>query len=683
MTMATGSGTFPAFLRRVSADLPLRGELEDLLCLLSIACRAPFAAFAVAEKDGLAIVVARGDLPRSHRLVDFLCDLAIAGGDLLVVEDAILDTRIPAKQAREAEADLRFYAGVPVLDPAGKPAGALYVCDRVPRTLEPDQREALLRTSVRLSRRLQQAAEQVRTEGLQAERDSALQRLDLYQTVVSNMIEGVMVLQAPGTAILYANPRFEEMFGYGPGELAGRPASALNSPRADQSPDAAAADIIGRLRKSGRASGEILNVRKDGSDFWSHYQIAALEDPHFGELWICVQEDITERRLAEAVLKEAEARARQSQRMEAIGRLSAGIAHEFNNILTSVLGQSELSLVDLPADHPLRPRIEQIRDAAHRAGALSHQLLAFGGRQILQPRAVDVAATLRKLDSRLRSSAGPGIDVQLSLPRGEAWARVDPIQIENVFFNLLVCASERMPRGGRLILEVATHPGGGEVPKGPWIRISARDTGTAPDAEELARTFEPFADPAGPGHTGRLAHAVVYGFAMQSGGHALAALAGTGGLEISVFLPAAEPAKERPRTDSSLWRGTGSGTVLVVEDEAIVRGMVRQVLKTGGYSVLEAADGEEALRICAEPGRQVDLILTDIDMPGMSGIDLARRVQASCPGIPVLLMSGLGIHEEAISAQFAPRLPFIAKPFRPVELIRAVRELLEEKSPRP
>ncbi|MBI2919732.1 MAG: response regulator [Planctomycetes bacterium] len=674
----TGSGTYPAILRAIPSDPALRAEFQDLLSLLALACGVPMAGLSVMDGDRVSIVAAHGQALSTHTRTTSLCELFVGSEGLVVVPDVLADPRVSDCREFARESGVRLFAGVPVIDACGRPVGTLFVCDREPRDLDAARREALTRTASRVAARLGQRADERVAERLRLERDAVIRKLDLHQTVVSNMDGGVMVLRAGDERILYANPTFERMFGYGPGELEGRPAAILNSPRGADSPTTVAAGILEQLQRTGNARGELLTTRKDGTDFWSRYRITTLDRPGEGTLWITVQEDVSERHEAERALHEAEALLRQSQRMEAIGRLAGWVSHEFNNLLTTILGHSELALLELSPEDSLRQRLAEIRDASQRAAGLTHQLLAFSGRQILQPRSLDLVSVIRALDARLRHHAGPAVQVAVQSAAGRPWAKADPRQLENVLLNLVSAARERMPGGGRLVFSLATEIDSDRVPEARWAIITARDTGPTPDPDHLARVFEPFHGPPGSKISSGLSLAVVYGVVTQSGGQVSAAPVPGGGLEIRIALPASSPEEARLRPDTSRTNLRGTETILLVEDEDPVRGLVRQILAAHGYAVIEAASAVEALQLVESRGILIGLVLSDIVMPGKSGRELAEQLKREHPRIPVLLMSGYDSQGEGPPApEEAGTFPFIAKPFRPKDLARMVRGVLD------
>ncbi len=381
-------------------------------------------------------------------------------------------------------------------------------------------------------------------------------------------------------------------------------------------------------------------------------------------------EDLTARRYVDEQL-------RQAQRMEAVGKLAGGVAHDFNNILTAIHGYSELLLERLECPATMRREIEEIRKAAQRAGALTRQLLAFSRRQVLQPKVLDLNALLADLYHMLRRVIGEDIDLQTIPGPALRFVKADPGQIEQVILNLAVNARDAMPHGGRLTVETCNddldaayaglHPG---VQPGPYVKLAVSDDGSGMDEETRSRLFEPFfTTKAGQG-TG-LGLSIVYGVVQQSGGHLRVESQPGVGTTFEIYLPQAEAAAvEEPEPPAAEPAAGGSETILLVEDESPVRYVVRTILQRSGYSVLEAGDGGAALHLSqAHPG-PIHLLLTDVVMPGLSGPELFQRLDLQRPGMPVLYMSGY-------ADKTVPGDHFLQKPFTKEALVRKVREVLE------
>lgn len=391
-----------------------------------------------------------------------------------------------------------------------------------------------------------------------------------------------------------------------------------------------------------------------------------------------LQRDIAQRELTEAAL-------RQAQKMEAVGRLAGGVAHDFNNILSVILTYAELLLEDVPADSSLRPELEEIQRAGQRATELTRQLLSFSRHQVVQPRVLELSAVIRGMERLLRRLLGEDIELVLRLPVC-ANVHADPSQVEQIVMNLAVNARDAMPRGGVLTLELADveldsahaarHPG--SIP-GPHVVLTVRDDGVGMDAAVRERMFEPFFTTKEPGKGTGLGLSTVFGIVRQSGGHLEADSHPGDGATFRVYLPRTarapetEPAPGRPAPQP------GAETLLLVEDDEQVRAMMAAVLRRSGYRVLDARHGAEALSICERQAAPIALLVTDVVMPGMSGRELAERIQAVRPELRVLYISGYT--EDAI-VQHGVRdagIAFLHKPITPDALLRKVRQVLDAR----
>jgi two-component system, cell cycle sensor histidine kinase and response regulator CckA len=393
---------------------------------------------------------------------------------------------------------------------------------------------------------------------------------------------------------------------------------------------------------------------------------------------LAVVEDVTERHRLEGQL-------RQAQKMEAVGQLAGGIAHDFNNLLTAIVGYATLLERTLPADATAREEAQEIIGAARRAGNLTHQLLAFSRKQVLRPTVVDVNVVIRDIERILHRVIGEHITLRTSLDPGLAPVLADPSQLDQVIMNLAVNARDAMPGGGRIMIETANVPLDGELAQvhpearpGGYVLLAVSDTGTGLSPEAKAHLFEPFFTTKEVGKGTGLGLATVYGIVRQSGGFVGVDSEPGRGTRFRIYLPRAETPVSEPVTSpvAATTAARGAGTVLVVEDEAGVRHLARDVLRRCGYRVLEAADGSEALRLVEQEGR-IDLLLTDVVMPGMSGAELARKFRALRPEARVLYASGYA--DEALDSHGLPAqgVPYLQKPFEPDDLVRRVRELLE------
>ena len=390
--------------------------------------------------------------------------------------------------------------------------------------------------------------------------------------------------------------------------------------------------------------------------------------------------DVTERRRAEEQLAQA-------QRMEAVGRLAGGIAHDLNNMLTAIVGYSTFVEQGLAGDAAARADVREIRRAADRAAALTRSLLAFARREIIQPHALDLHSVIRDLERMLRPALGESIEVDVQLAPGRAIVFADRARLEQILLNLALNARDAMPGGGRLSIATSTvalgpdaavrHPGI-DINRGTYHRLTITDTGHGMDRETLTRIFEPFytTKPAGEG-TG-LGLSTVYGTVKQAGGFVWAYSEPGHGSTFSVYLPAttAQPRAERRPSGQLELAGGGSETILVVEDEPTVSALACRTLMAEGYQCLRAASAGEALGLLERAGR-VDLMLTDIVMPGGNGADLAEQAMALRPELQVLYSSGFTDDDVVRRGLMEPGRPFIQKPWSPRELLDRVRNLLD------
>ncbi|HTR78559.1 MAG TPA: ATP-binding protein, partial [Gemmatimonadaceae bacterium] len=396
-------------------------------------------------------------------------------------------------------------------------------------------------------------------------------------------------------------------------------------------------------------------------------------------------QDITERKRAEKELHDTEARLRQAQKMEAVGQLAGGLAHDFNNLLTVILSYSAMLLAAHTESDETTGSLREIKGAAERAAALTRQLLAFTRQQLLQPRLLDLNETVTNVDRMLRRLITENIEVRTVLSTALGFVKADPGQIEQVLINLAVNARDAMRDGGTLTIETnnveldGSYVHQGAVAKaGPYVMLAVTDTGTGIPPDIRERIFEPFFTTKAQGHGTGLGLSTVHGIVEQSGGHVWVYSEMGIGTTFKVYLPrvAHEDADaQRPAAAPATKRGTE--TVLLVEDDAAVRSVASRVLSRAGYTVIEAANGAEAIRLCDDPSRVLDLIVSDMVMPGISGPDLARELRARRPKAGILLMSGYTRDSVVRDGLLRNESFFIEKPFTPDALLRTVREILD------
>ena len=393
-----------------------------------------------------------------------------------------------------------------------------------------------------------------------------------------------------------------------------------------------------------------------------------------------IARDVTER-------KQLEEQLRQSQKMEAIGQLAGGVAHDFNNLLTAINGYSGLALQKIDDNHPLKGYLEEIKKAGDRAANLTRQLLAFGRKQILQPLAINLNDVITDMNKMLRRLIGEDVELYAKLDPELKKTKADPGQIEQVLVNLVVNARDAMPQGGKLTIETAaveldddyagTHVG---VVPGSYVMLAVSDTGTGMDEGTVARIFDPFFTTKEKGKGTGLGLSTVYGIVKQSGGSIWVYSEYGHGTTFKVYLPelAGSSQKSMAEAVEEPVKG-GSETILLVEDEDVVRGLARKILEGAGYRVLEASRGQEAVRLGLERSEPIDLLLTDVVMPETSGKEVADRLSEMRPGLKVLFMSGYTDQAIVHHGVLDSNVEFIQKPFTPGGLVKKVREVLDSE----
>jgi CheY-like chemotaxis protein len=373
-----------------------------------------------------------------------------------------------------------------------------------------------------------------------------------------------------------------------------------------------------------------------------------------------------------------------AQRMEAVGRLAGGVAHDFNNILTAIIGFSTLLTEQVKGNEAAMQSVQEVLSAASRASALTRQLLAFGRRQVLHPVEINLNDTLAGLVVTLRRLVGDGIDLQIICKQRLPTLWADQAQLQTALINLVVNARDAMPTGGRLTIETddvvlddeycAMHVG---VTPGPYVRLSVTDTGAGIPIEMQHQIFEPFftTKKAGPGED--LGLATVYGIVKQSGGNIWVYSETSIGTTFKVYLPVYTDDQRAPLTKSTPLQAESSAeTVLLVEDADVIRRLARQIIQRAGYQVIEAADAEKAMVVAGGHSGDIHLLLTDVIMPGASGVELAAQLKSVRPDLKVLYMSGYTDNAIVRNGLLSEEAKFLQKPFTPDELIRKVRHAL-------
>jgi signal transduction histidine kinase len=390
---------------------------------------------------------------------------------------------------------------------------------------------------------------------------------------------------------------------------------------------------------------------------------------------------------AEEERRRLEARLHQSQKLEVVGQLAGGVAHDFNNLLVVINSYVELALEKLMAEDPLRADLEEVQKAGARAAALTRQLLAFSRKQVLQPAVLAVNEVVANVEKMLRRLIGEDVDLQVELAPGAGNVRVDPAQLELVLMNLVVNARDAMPRGGTLRIATGRaevgpqQPPAGGPPAGPYVALAVADTGCGMDAAIAARAFEPFFTTKAPGKGTGLGLATVYGVVTQSGGQVQLESEVGEGTTVTILLPRVADDVPAVHARREAAPSGGSETILVVEDEESIRRVAERVLGRAGYRVLTAASADEALERWASAPSPVQLLLTDLVLPGMDGAQLAARLVARQPGLRVLYMSGYAGKSSLAPGCEVPWTCFLQKPFAARDLVARVRAALDRADP--
>jgi PAS domain S-box-containing protein len=504
---------------------------------------------------------------------------------------------------------------------------------------------------------------------------------DRFRAVTESANDAIVSVDGDGR-IVFWNHRATLVFGYTAQEALGRTFTMLIPERHLQHGDDLRRSLAdGEAQWIGKTV-EVVGRTCDGRETPLELSLSTWKGGQ-DVFYTGIIRDITDRKRAEQILHEREEQLRQSQKMEAIGRLAGGIAHDFNNLLTAILGYTDFLLQDVPG--PSKGDVEGIHRAGRSAAALTRQLLAFSRRQVLLPVVLDLNATIAGTEKLLRRLIGEDVELALTLEPSLPPVTADPGQIEQVVLNLAVNARDAMPDGGRLTIATSagaigadTMRDGMPVKAGPYVVITVTDTGCGMSDEVRSRIFEPFFTTKGVGRGTGLGLATVYGIVQQSNGYIDVLSAPGRGTTFRIGLPATSgPAAEVVVPDERPARMLrGSETILLVEDNESVRGFAVEALGRAGYQVLEAENGEHGLRLAAETGQRIDLVITDIVMPLMGGRDLAARLRSVRPDLKVIFTSGY-TDDEIVRQDVLQTGAFLQKPFTADALGRLVREVMD------
>jgi two-component system cell cycle sensor histidine kinase/response regulator CckA len=601
--------------------------------------------------------------PPAKKLGKGLTDYLIRTGEPLLATPEVLQAMEERGEVERNGAQSLDWMGVP-LKVNSHTFGALVV-QTYSKNIRYGERDKEILTFV--ARQLASAVEIKRNE-------QALRRSEArYRSLVQSSVYGIYRSSLEGR-FLDVNPALISMLGYASAEEV-----LILDPEKDVFANSEEhSRLIEEFRRTGRLDGiEVKWKRSDGSSITvriSGRAVSSSDDP--ADVLEAIAEDVTDRRALEDQF-------RQAQKMEAVGRLAGGVAHDFNNLLMVISGYAEVILAKLSTNHPLHEKGKAIQQAADRATTLTRQLLAFSRKQLLELKVVDVNAIVQDMERLFSPLLGENVELVTVLSPQAAHVRADAGQLEQVLMNLVVNAKDAMPTGGKLTIQTqatvidGSHRRGQQfIRPGNYVMLSVSDTGMGMDKETQSRIFEPFFTTKEKGKGTGLGLSTVYGIVKQSGGYVIVQSEEGQGTSFHIYLPQVEGAAETqavPVPDAALG---GSETVLLVEDEESVRQLVRDTLDAKGYRVLEADSGEAGLDTAARHEGTIDLVVTDVVMPGLSGRDMVKRLLRARPSTKVLYLSGYT--EDAIvnDGSIESGTAFLQKPFSLQNLARKVREVL-------
>jgi PAS domain S-box-containing protein len=495
-----------------------------------------------------------------------------------------------------------------------------------------------------------------------------------FRAITDSASDAIVSIDARGR-IVFWNPRAAAVFGYSDAEAVGQHVDMLVPDELRQDCASALERLVdGDTEWLGRAF-EAMALCRDGTRVAVEVSISGWSND--AEVFYTgIIRDMTERRQAADALKQREDQLRQAQKMEAVGRLAGGVAHDFNNLLTAILGYADLLLEQLPEDNAVRSRVVEIQKAGRTAASLTRDLLAFSRKQVLQPVVLDMNAVIRNDQSLLRRLVGEDVNIDVTLDPTVGLVKADPGQMSQVLLNLVVNARDAMPDGGRLTIE--THKVQ-DADSTAEVLLTVGDTGRGMTESVRAHIFEPFFTTKPVGHGTGLGLATVYGIVQQSGGRIWVNSTPGMGTTFAIAFPAVEGdlvPEVTPDRPPDVGR-RASESILLVEDNEVVRTMAREALAAEGYRVVEASNGAEALRAAADGLGDIAIVVTDVVMPVMGGRELVLKLRSMRPDIKVIFTSGYASDPNTAEHARSSGAAFIQKPFVPSVLRRTVREVLD------
>ncbi len=533
------------------------------------------------------------------------------------------------------------------------------------------------RSRMDINRYLESAVVERTRELLQAQ--EALRRSnEVLETTIRAAPVGIVVLDPSGNVQLW-NEMTEAAFGWKQDEVLNRPSPFLKSQRQTEF-----SDLLARVSQGESISGhEASYSRKDGTQIAARVFAAPVRDLQSEETGVLlVFEDVTERKSLESQLF-------QSQKLESIGKLAGGIAHDFNNLLTIINGYADMALSRIGKNDPACNQIQQIRKAGGKAANLAEQLLIFSRKKAVEMKPLDLNMAVVDIEKMLRRLIGEDIHMVTSLDTSLGTVMGDAGQVQQVIMNLAINARDAMPGGGKLVIETSNvevdatfskrHP---QLDPGAYVLLAVTDTGIGMDDETKSHIFEPFFTTKEPGKGTGLGLATVYGIVRQSRGWIWVYSEPGRGTTFKIYLPRCDARAEDGHCDrAEAADAHGTERILLVEDDVGVLSLVGNILRGLGYTVVEASNGEEALAICGQDGGKIDMMISDVVMPGISGYDLARRLKGIRPSLAVLFISGYADRTVAGAHKVDPNTPYLQKPFTSASLASRVREILDARQP--
>ncbi len=507
-----------------------------------------------------------------------------------------------------------------------------------------------------------------------------------YRTLFESSMDAVMTLAPPAWKLTAGNPAMIQMFGAADEEdfVSGPPWELSPEFQPDGRPSVdKAREMIETAMREGAHSFEWLHRRRSGESFPAIVVLRRLEFSGTSALQATVR-DISKIIQEDKEKAELEQQYRQAQKMQAVGLLAGGVAHDFNNLLTVINSYAGFALGDLHEGDPMRADMQAILDAGERAATLTRQLLAFSRKQVMESRVVDLNEIVGNLEKMLKRMLGEDVELSSLLSEKMAHVNADPGQLDQVLMNLAVNARDAMPKGGKLTIETANvsidelnagkHR---DTPIGQYVMLSVTDTGVGIPDDVKERIFEPFYTTKEKGQGTGLGLSTVYGIVKQSGGTIDVDSEPGEGTTVKIYLPRSEPVEEEARRVSAITPRRATETVLVVEDEDAVRRVAERILTSAGYNVITAANSGEALLECERHEGEIQLLVTDVVMPKMSGKELADRLRKVTPGLKVLYMSGYTDDTIIQHGVLTRGTHFISKPFKSPDLIKKVGKALD------